>query len=280
MVQKVLIPVDGSEVAASVLAPVGKLLDDAATLVILRVVPERPAAEEEDLLDLAKGQLDALKATVHQEGLEVQTRVEHGDPAERIVDVAAQEQVDLVAMSTHGRTGVSRLVRGSVAERVLRSCPTPVLLCNPAALDEGAVSAGFRRILVPLDGSDTSAAILPHVERLAKAYGSTVTLLRVEPFVPSTVPSPLVLRDSWDPAALEQTLAPYRDRLAEARVDVTVKATLGIEPVEILAAAEDADLVAMTTHGRSGLSRWWFGSVAEQVLRHCTKPLLVVRSSD
>jgi len=280
MVEKVLVPVDGSELAARVLAPVGKLLEGSGRLILMRIVPERPPAEEEALLDDAQAALNELAESLAGTGLAVETRLEHGDPATLILEAAERERVDLVAMSTHGRTGVSRLVRGSVAERVLRRCSSPVLLCTPAALEADRVAGGFARILVPLDGSELSAAVLPHVERLSRAYGSSVTLLRVEPFVPSTVPSPLVLRDSWDPAALEATLAPYRERLAEAGVDVTVRATLGIEAVEILAAAEQADLVAMTTHGRSGLSRWWFGSVAEQVLRHCARPLLVVRSSE
>ncbi len=276
MVQTVLVPVDGSELANRVLAPLGKLLEGDAKVILLRVVEQGPGATQ-GLAEQGKQELAALRERLQAEGVTVDSLLRQGDAAGEILEVAEELRPTLIAMSTHGHSGVTRLVRGSVAERVLRHTTTPLLLCTPAALDHERVDAGFPAILVPLDGSERSAKILPHVEALAKAYGSRVTLLRVEPFVPSAVPSPLLTPQTWDPDSVAATLEPHRARLEQAGVQAEVKATMGIEAAEILDAAEDADLVAMTTHGRTGLSRWWFGSVAEQVLRHCTRPLLVAR---
>src|SRR5690606_4787778 len=109
-------------------------------------------------------------------------RVVTGDPVEEIVAEAERLQPELVAMATHGRSGLTRFVRGSVAEQVIRACPAPVLVANPRALDgmgEGR-ELRFRRILVPVDGSDVSLGVLPLVEDLGRLYDSEVLLLRVE----------------------------------------------------------------------------------------------------
>jgi nucleotide-binding universal stress UspA family protein len=120
--------------------------------------------------------------------------------------------------------------------------------------------------------------VVPVVERVIRARPAQVTLLRVEPLVLTEVPSPAVEGMVWDPGPLEASLAAPRERLAAAGATVDVQAVYGVVAAEILLAARGADLLAMTTHGRTGLPRWWFGSVAEQVLRHAPCPVLVVRT--
>ena len=124
----------------------------------------------------------------------------------------------------------------------------------------------FERILAPLDGSETSARALPLVAELARAYGSEVLLLHV-------------LEGKETPQEALAALEKFKGRLEGVKVRTGIAkspAALGI-----LDAAKDekADLVAMTTHGRTGPSRWAFGSTAEAVLRECATPLLVVRAS-
>jgi nucleotide-binding universal stress UspA family protein len=141
------------------------------------------------------------------------------------------------------------------------------------------------KILVPLDGSETSEAVLPSVERLASAFGAGICLLHVVP----TIIFPATMEGN---AECEQiTVACTKEgeeylRKIEKRLKAkgfTVESLLldGDEAQRILEQSDpaDIDLIAMTTHGRSGVSRWVMGSVAEKVVRHATKPIFLVRSA-
>lgn len=281
MAGTVLIPLDGSALSEKVLGPARPLIDALeADVVLLRVVPTRGTmADVEVEADEAGRAMQRLAERLTGEGVRCQAKVVRGDAAEQVLAYERALRPDYVAMATHGRSGVSRFVRGSTAERVVRHAVAPVLLYNPVApgADAHAGARPFRRVLVPLDGSALAEQVLPHVERVARAYGSEVLLMRVEPFQYTIAPSPLV-EPMWDPRALEATLEGPRERLQAAGVPTSVLAAYGVVPAEILHAARDCDLVAMSTHGRGGVSRWWFGSTAEQVVRHCTTPLLVVRA--
>jgi nucleotide-binding universal stress UspA family protein len=282
MFHKILVPLDGSKLATRVLQAVKRLPQDDVQLTLLRVVDPQaqgehdrgPAAEVS-----LKAELEAARSLLGA-GVHVEAQLLRGDAAAEIVRYARESGQDLVAMATHGRSGIERWVRGSVAERVLRECEVPLLLCNPYAL-EPRKDGPFARIVVPLDGSPLADRILPVVEPIALAHGSSVTLLRVEPMVISEIPSPMLEGTLWDPAPLEASLDPQRDRLAAAGVKaVQVKAAYGVVAAEILREAAQGDLLAISTHGRAGVARWWFGSVAEQVLRHATCPLLVLRTAE
>lgn len=287
MAGTVLIPLDGSPLSEKVLAPARPLVETLeADVVLLRVVPTRGTQPDVEVeADEAGVAMQRLQERLAGEGLRCQAKVVRGEPAEQILAFERALRPDYVAMATHGRSGVSRLVRGSTAERVVRHATAPVLLYNPLATPAPAQAAGatpppgpFGRVLVPLDGSALAEEVLPHVERLARAYGAEVLLLRVEPYQYTIAPSPLV-EPLWDPRVVEATLEAPRERLVSAGVRTSLMAAYGVVPAEILRVARDCDLVAMSTHGRGGVSRWWFGSVAEQVVRHCTTPLLVVRAA-
>jgi nucleotide-binding universal stress UspA family protein len=278
---KILVPLDGSRLAARIVHPLRRLLGVDAEVTLLRVAepgrtddPRRGPAVEADLRREMMEVCETLGT-----GVRAEVVVVDGDPAEEIVRHARETKQDLVAMATHGYSGVERWVRGSVAERVLRRCEVPLLLCNPHGLEPrpDRAEGEFRRILVPLDGSPVADQVLPAVAEVARRNGSHVTLLRVEPLILTEFPSPIVEGSLWDPAPLERALDPQREQLVAAGVDVEVRAVYGVIAAEILEAARSADLLAMTSHGRSGIARWWFGSVAEQVLRHVTCPLLVLR---
>lgn len=279
MFEKILVPLDGSRLAARALTCVKRLLSKDAELTLLRVVEPSDAPHDRGPA-VEAALLAQLERTREELGPDVRCvpQLLRGDPAEEIVRYARESGQDLVVMATHGRSGIERWVRGSVAERVLRTCEVPLLLCTPSAL-EPRHDGPFRRILVPLDGSEVADRILPLVEEVARRHGSQVTLLRVEPLVITEVPSPVLSGSLWDPAPLEQSLEPRRQRLAAAGVHADARAVYGVVAAKILQAARDADLLAMTTHGRTGLARWWFGSVAEQVLRHAPCPLLVLRTA-
>jgi nucleotide-binding universal stress UspA family protein len=279
MFSKILIPTDGSELSLGILWALRPLVIGAEPeITLLRVLV--PGEEQpEAAAQAAREELAGSQALLKAWNLPVSLRLEvEGDPADQILACAEELSVDLVAMSSHGRSGVTRLVRGSVAERVLRRCTTPLLMWTPDSRGVAEYPL-FRRILVPLDGSEAADQILPDVRGVALACGSEVTLMRVEGALREP-PSRALQPEWWSDDRVEQLLSPLtpqRDALAGAGVSVGRHVSYGDPADRILRAAKKADLVAMTTHGRSGASRWFFGSVAEAVLREADCPLLVRR---
>ena len=275
--KRVLVPHDGSATSASILAHVRRLTQGQETeAILLRVV--EPGAESDARRQMAAASLAEVESALEAEGLNSSFKVYDGDPAEGILEAVKELKPDLLAMSTHGRSGLSRLLRGSVAERVMRNCPVPILLCNPNTQDLPA----FGRILVALDGSQRAEQALPLVHELARRERSTVVLLTIEEWLYSETEQPAPDPDSlWNEQHQQQRLGLIegaRANLEAAGITVETQAAHGVPAHEILEAADHADLVVMTTHGRTGAARWLFGSVAETVARACTRPLLVVRT--
>jgi nucleotide-binding universal stress UspA family protein len=270
LLDKVLIPLDGSFLAAAILKQLSRLLRRPETAVRFVTVLNETAIQEAraqggDAFGPALKQLEReMEALDPRDGVSWDAYV--GDPAARIVQDAVEENVTLIALATHGRTGIERLVRGSVAEQILRTSPVPVIVSNLRGL---LSEVEIRRILVPLDGSATSAIVLANAAELARLYGAEIILFYV-------VDSP-IHPDRPISAVETPDFVAWRESLRGLRV-LTLSAT-GSPAEEILRAAERerVDLIALTTHGRSGLSRLAFGSVAEQVVRQSPVPLLVQR---
>jgi nucleotide-binding universal stress UspA family protein len=274
---RILVPLDGSDLAEAVL-PVAERLarDHEAEVVLLEVLAGQGTREAEHEAERrAGGYLERTAAALRGRGLpRVHPRVWYGDADQAIVNATAREQADLVAMSTHGRSGLDRLRFGSVAESVVRRAPVPVLLVRGmAAWDRG----GIRRILIPVDGSAASEEVLPIVSCLAGPFDFEILLLHVVEATRSLPGSPAGARGGSHPeseaAYLAQVAAPLQAR--GLRVDTTVRAGLPAEVICDVAAEAKCGLVAMSTHGRSGLSRLLLGSVAERVLRSVSMPVLL-----
>jgi nucleotide-binding universal stress UspA family protein len=278
MARQILIPLDGSALADGVIPHVERLVaQEPCDVLLVRVVSP---AEGEEL----PGQADQERAAAAQHlqnvqrrladrGAAVSTTLREGDPAAEILALIDQLQPDLVAMSSHGRSGVTRWLRGSVAERVLRNSEAPVLLVT-ARVEGTHPGARIRRVLVPLDGTRRAAQVLPLVEDFAKLHEAEVILARIEW---EGLSRPL-LAATLAPERVVESIHPWRDQLADHGVDVRAIAAQGDSASQILdlAEREDVDLIAMTSHGRTGLTRLVEGSVSEKVLRHCRRPLLVL----
>jgi nucleotide-binding universal stress UspA family protein len=141
----------------------------------------------------------------------------------------------------------------------------------------------YRRIIVPVDGSDLAEQVVPHVEALAKAFGAHVTVLWVTAPVATVAGVPVASEERWQ-AEDDELAQPYLDRLEQrfqaAGVGATVDRANGV-PANVIverATESETDLIAMTTHGRSGIQRLALGSVAEEVVRHANCPVLLVRA--
>ena len=145
---------------------------------------------------------------------------------------------------------------------------------------------GYKKILVPLDGSETSEAILPEIEKLVSAFGASISLLHVVsiPILPGSM-EPVIQYQTISEALIKEGegyLRTIEKRLKDKGFTVESHLQQGNEAQLILEHCDrkDIDLIAMSTHGRSGVSRWLLGSVAEKVIRHATKPILLVRSTE
>jgi nucleotide-binding universal stress UspA family protein len=214
-----------------------------------------------------------------------------GHPAEEILRYADENDIDLILMATHGRSGIRRWAMGSVADKVLRASEVPVLLVRAGIPEKSAYDEWPRgTLLVPLDGSELAESVLPHIEALAKQRGAElvdVVLLRVcePPAVPSDYAGMLVSPEVWQEATerlrqdAEQYLARVEKRLQGAGLRVRSEVLVGYPADQIVDYANRTpfNLVVIATHGRSGISRWARGSVAEKVLVGVSSPILMVR---
>jgi len=301
MVTRILVPLDGSvlaEQAISCAAMLGRRLP--AELVLFRAVSMPPDVRQ--VLDSADLKVEALVEQVEAEandyllgladslretGLSVHRVVQHGPAAEAIVDYAGQMDIQLIVMATHGYTGLKRWRHGSVAERVLQAASAPVLLVRATedAIDDLGQLKLCQRILVPLDGSDLAEQVLPAVTPIALALGSEITVFRV----PIVYTSGSLIGEWYVPLAgvfetAEQNAQSYLDRVAsrlnEQGIEAATATEIGAVADSIIGYAEAnrVDLIAMCTHGRTGMARWTLGSVADRVLRAGGIPILLVRA--
>ncbi|MCA9860534.1 MAG: universal stress protein, partial [Thermomicrobiales bacterium] len=194
-IQKLLVPLDGSETGERALPWARAVAGDHASIVLLEVMPVAMAVRsiggqiigdaetiQAGYRQIAEDQLNDAVAKWLPEQQNVSTEIAVGDPAEQIIDAALAQNAGLVVMSSHGRGAIGRFVSGSVADRVVRHAPVPVMIVGP----EGDIPADaeVKRIIAPVEDSELSLAALPIVSRLARTTGAPVTLLHV--IVPET----------------------------------------------------------------------------------------------
>lgn len=275
ILERILVPLDGSEMSTRILEPVGWFAERAGSTVrAIHVIDGREVDQAllrgEDPRAAASAELARVLEPLRARGIAIAYDSYAGDPAARILDDAITHEASVIAMVTHGRSGTGRWLGGSVAEHVLRRSPVPVLLANPRAL--AATRREVRRILLPLDGSRLAArAIAPAID-FARLHDAEIVAVHV---LDGGVDAQAALQQTGDALDL---LAPHAQGAPGARVRTLLKR--GPAAAGILEAADEErpDLIVMSTHGRTGAARWAFGSTAEEVARHAQQPLLVVRA--
>jgi nucleotide-binding universal stress UspA family protein len=222
-------------------------------------------------------------------GVNVKCAVEKGRSHEIIIEKAAADKGTLVAMATHGRSGINRWLLGSVTEKVLRSTTSPLLLVRAAEEAKTEGQEIFKSIVVPLDGSELAESVLPTVAALANESKLEVILLRAYSMPYNAYAS----GEGYYAINYEEIITAMRDEtVAYLENKTAALKTLGVARISYLArdgAAADeiisvgrntsGNLIAMCTHGRSGLTRWALGSVTETVVRHSGDPVLVLRAA-
>lgn len=297
MFEKILVPLDGSPFAEMALPTAVALAQQGHHEVTLLSVTNShhivfegwegySYLYEEQFLDASKQQfnryLQELMVQHAQPDLQTRLLVKVGDAAGVIVDTAVEEDIDLIVMTSHGRSGVSRWVLGSVTERVLRTAPCPVLIIHQ--------QVPLSHIMITLDGSTLSEYALKPGLELASRLGSRVTLLSVEPrtdFEPDLVPQLEEGGDKPQPPsreALFRRTITYLQHLVQGlsanlkqMIHVMAKQGPVVEVILDTIESDKVDLVVMSTHGRTGLKRWIYGSVMEKILRSAPCNMLVMR---
>ncbi len=271
MYATVLVALDGSKNAEKVLPVVEPLLKSGKG--VARLIQVLPAGGEGPEA-AAQAYLKDISSRLSKKKIRSEGEIVRGDPAVAVVRAADEWKADLVAFTSHGQGGLSQWVFGSVAQKILRGCSRPLLVVR--ALEEPA--GKLKRIVVPLDGALGSEATLPHAAQLAQATGAPIELLHVTP--ESGVEADDSKLRSWHQRERRRIESEFdaiekgEPQLKFTRVfEEGDPATRILERVE----KEPASIIAMGSHGRTGFSRWMFGSVSEKVLQAAKCPVLIAR---
>jgi len=284
--QQVLVPLDGSLEAECVLPYLRDLAPRFnAKVYILGVGVGQKTRRVNRLLEdyIAK-----IAEELSEQGIKAEEAVLYGKAAESILDFAQSKKVDLILMATHGLSGVTRWWLGSVAEKVVSAASTPIMLVQAKRTEQHDARSKktIERILVPLDGSELGQAALPYAEMLTLKTGAALDLLHiVSP--PGAIEASLLTGPDWIKLiqvlqkAGEEYLKEVIQQLAERGTKATYEVMTGEPADKIVQYAEEkkASLIAMSTHGRTGLARWVMGSVADKVVHSASMPVWLVRSS-
>ncbi|MCC6244552.1 MAG: universal stress protein [Gemmatimonadaceae bacterium] len=300
MYTTLLVPIDGSDFSARALPVAIELARRTRAVLHLALVHDPsafipfvpgevavPVYDAENLRtqrDADRAALDAKVAEVNASGVRCVGALLEGTVIEALIEYGQQVASELTLMTTHGRGGFARLRLGSVATAYLTRATTPVLLVHGAGTESvdtpPALPTGV--LLCPLDGSPFSEKMLPHAAAFADACGMTMQLLSVT--TPHAVGLAPFATEALlaDPAVMDQEehdREGYLQRIAATcPAGTTVKSITDMSVSDaIVDAANDAGAIAMATHGRSGIARFVFGSVADHVVRHVTVPTLVYR---
>ncbi len=311
MIDHILVPLDGSALAECVLphaVAVAQAFD--AQMTFLRVVSQAQDAESR-AIDPLRWHIHKTEAEAYLEGVvarlqnvdldlpKLRTVVLEGQAAERIIDFTREHDVDLVVLSSHGRSGLSEWNINSVVQKVILRVYMPVMIVRayehgPLADSEGSdapaeqqerLSLDYQRLFSPLDGSQRAECVLPLMTHLARFHESQIVLAHVvsRPQVPRQTPL-----TSQETELVEQLTRHNRQEAAhylkdvQSRLDADVETHLLVSDSAALALhqlvdQQEVDLVILSAHGHSGEAQWPYGSIALNFIVYGTTPLLIVQ---
>lgn len=276
---------DTSEVSEAVIPYALHLANKAGSEVDVIHVVEREGPGER----LVKAYLDKIVGEIKGPGIKKKRSIIlRGKAADQILDYVEKNQIDVVAMASHGHSGINKWVIGSTANKIIRGTRIPVLLAySKEKVRSSQQTVSFTNILLPLDGSKVAEAAFAYVESILSKQEAKVFLLRVVPSVVGQYagsPEGYVV-DYTEKVmqALQEEATDYLKKTAksfqEKGILVFTAMVVGYPASEILKYVErqKVDLIIMSTHGRAGLGKWILGSVADKVLHNAEIPLLLIR---
>jgi nucleotide-binding universal stress UspA family protein len=292
MFERILVPLDGSD-AAEIVFPyvVETAANFASGIFLVRVAESASPVICRDCgayLDVTRLKLKSmLESWGVPQGTKIETKVLSGNPAVEILKYSGEIDAGLIAVASRGASSTGPWPLGNIAAKILRASSFPVLLVRKQAEDAKLIQKKLvKKILAPLDGSKLGEAAIPLVTGIADKTGAEIVLFRVvEPVTAFAVPTGEI---AWNFVGTYETNARipvmnYLERMKESlsgsRFAVSTATGEGQPAGEIIDYAQlnNIDLIAMSTHGRSGIGRWVYGSVAEKVLHSGDQPVLVVR---
>lgn len=290
--RSVIVAVDFSDTSIKALEYANALAREfGARLLVLHVLEfpavfnsPKPAYAQWDqrVKETATERLSALMAQKVDKAISATSEVRSGRAYQTICETASESKADLIVIGTHGFTGLKHVVLGSTAERVIRYAPCAVLTLRPQYLQQPKAVTKAKRILVPTDFSEPSAAAFRAAVELAKQNKAEIRLLYVVPVHYASgeydaVDFPLLESEEADVAGKE--LATLGQALRDEEIPFQSDIRRGRVAVEINQVAEESesDLIVIATRGRTGLEHVLLGSTTEEVVRHSLCPVLVVR---
>jgi nucleotide-binding universal stress UspA family protein len=309
MFHTIVVPLDESERAERALPIAARIARaSSASMLLVRIVtiPNdfslqahgialEPYEVVETEYDRADAYLKQIACSDELSGIQVRTIVGSHDPAEAILAISQEHQADLIVLSSHGARGATRWRHGSVALRIARHSPFPVLLLHSDIDGSSGLTApghGPLRVLVPLDGSPMAEEALEPAIFLSRVFSSPAQgILHLACVIPLSDPE--MLAETERKHAIREvqaylwTVERHIHWQEEGGAKISVTDSITISPDVAQALIERAepekggdeqgyDLIAMTTHGRGGLARWIMGSITERVLNTTRLPMLIV----
>ncbi len=292
-----LVPLDGTELSESAFALLPALKNlNVERIRLLSVweeewseganVPGRPEGELGEVAQQGRSYLDTYLGTqserVEAMGFKVETDVRIGKAAENVLE-AASDDVDLIVIATHGRSGIARWRLGSVADKVIRNAPCPALVIGPNVEVELAPYA-LARILVPVDGSEMAEGALSLATWIGDSAKAEIDLVRVVSLTPVAMDQSMGVYPVDLVTAMEDAGRSYLDRVAKEigeNRNVNTTLLIGTAGEQLLEYMNEkpASLVILASHGRTGVVRAALGSVADRLL-HGPAPVLVFRPDE
>ena len=290
--QRIVVPLDGSELAERAIAPAVTIANAMmAEVILLTVVTPLPskinpfgqAVRKE--IEAARQYLESARSQFLLASVGGKVAAIVGtEIAQSIINYGEQNNVDLIVMSSQGRSGIGRLVYGSVAEEVLDKASFDVAIIRSQVDIEPFTC---RRILVPLDGSSLAEQALRPAIELARSLSAELILLRalrLQHERGETVCAPNVyeLMAMEKKAEAKSYLQQVRDHVSNDRLQIKTITAFGRPPATILGYAKklSVDLIVMSSRGRPGFRRRLYGSVTEKVLSGTPCATLVVREQE
>jgi nucleotide-binding universal stress UspA family protein len=296
-VRKILVPLDGSDYGERALSWAKAIAGDSAELILLEVVPA--ASEVRDFRgrvvstveqiaagfnELATDQLNDVRTRWFPDRENIALVIAEGDPTEQILWASAQHNADLIVMSSHGRGAVGRFASGSVADRVMRHAPLPVMVIGPESAGEDLVSAA--RILAPVDGSPLSLSALPVAAGLSLATAAPVHAVNV--ITPALDEYPAAMSGLSAMPGYSEDIAQAQETQSRELIEEVIQhlESLGAEATgdvmtgsissTLTALLQPGDILVIASHGRKGLPRWVLGSTAMKLIQNAAAPIVVV----